>query len=65
MEGGVRTYCKYLPEEQNRVLTDHLSSLIFVSSDSNMEDARKEGLEKISYKVGDIMYDSLLYYTEK
>jgi UDP-N-acetylglucosamine 2-epimerase len=65
VEGGVRTYCKYLPEEQNRVLTDHVSSLIFVSSESNMDDARKEGLGKISYKVGDIMYDSLLHYTEK
>lgn len=63
VEGGIRTHCKDMPEEQNRILTDHLSDLIFISTSNNLEDAISEGLQSRSYVVGDIMYDSLKYYT--
>jgi UDP-GlcNAc3NAcA epimerase len=63
VEGGIRTHCFDMPEEQNRIISDHLSSLIFLSTKENYNEARKEGLESRSYVVGDIMYDSLLHYT--
>lgn len=63
VEGGIRTHCMDMPEEQNRVVTDHLSSMIFVSTNKNLEDACSEGLKSRSYLVGDIMYDSLIHYS--
>ncbi|MDO4690247.1 MAG: UDP-N-acetylglucosamine 2-epimerase (non-hydrolyzing) [Fusobacterium sp.] len=63
IEGGVRTHCKDMPEEQNRILTDHLSDLIFLSTEENLNDAISEGLQNRSFVVGDIMYDSLKHYT--
>lgn len=65
VEGGVRTHFFDMPEEQNRIVTDHLSSLIFVSTKENLEEAEREGLKEKTFLVGDVMYDSLLYYTEK
>ena len=56
VEGGIRTHCFDMPEEQNRLITDHLSSLIFVSTKDNLREAVKEGLGSRSYLVGDIMY---------
>lgn len=64
VEGGIRTHCLDMPEEQNRIVTDHLSSLIFVSTADNLAEAEKEGLGERAYMVGDIMFDSLLHYTQ-
>jgi len=63
VEGGIRTHCFDMPEEQNRIIADHLSSMIFVSTLDNLKEAEKEGLADRSYLVGDIMYDSLIYYS--
>ncbi len=64
VEGGIRTHCLDMPEEQNRIIADHLSSMIFVSTVDNLKEANKEGLGGRSYLVGDIMYDSLIYYSK-
>ncbi len=64
VEGGIRTHCLDMPEEQNRIIADHLSSMIFVSTLDNLKEANKEGLGGRSYLVGDIMYDSLIYYSK-
>ncbi|NBK25770.1 MAG: UDP-N-acetylglucosamine 2-epimerase (non-hydrolyzing), partial [Spirochaetia bacterium] len=50
------------PEEVNRVVTDHLSSILFACVPSAMEFARKEGLTRNLHLVGDPMYDAFLYY---
>lgn len=65
VEGGIRTKCMDMPEEQNRIVSDHLSSLIFVSTEDNLLEAKNEGLGGRSFLVGDIMYDSLVYYSEQ
>lgn len=79
IEGGVRSYNKKFPEEVNRVLCDHLSTLIFVPTLSGLEGLWKEGFKKDSqppftadnakvYHCGDIMYDNSLllsYVAEK
>lgn len=60
VEGGIRTYNKTNPEECNRIMTDHMSNIIFCPDDFSVECAEKEGLGNISYKTGDIMYDTFL-----
>lgn len=62
VEAGLRTGCLDNPEEVNRIVTDHVSSLRFVCTASGMEFLKKECLEKNSYLVGDPMYDAFLYY---
>jgi len=65
IEAGVRCFVRDMPEEQNRILTDHLAKWNFVPSDSAVENLRTEGITENVYNVGDIMYDGLLYYSKK
>lgn len=60
VEGGIRTYSKQNPEECNRIVTDHLSTIIFCSDENSIDNMKKEGLDSISYCTGDIMYDTFL-----
>lgn len=53
------------PEEVNRIVTDHLSSVLFACVPSALEFARKEGLTNNLYLVGDPMYDAFQYYRGK
>lgn len=59
VEAGLRSFKKSMPEEINRVLTDHVSSLLFCPTKTSVENLRKEGITKGVYLVGDVMYDSL------
>lgn len=58
VEAGLRSYNSKMPEEVNRVLTDHLSALLFCSSDIGAENLKKEGITKGVSVVGDIMVDA-------
>lgn len=60
VEGGVRTHSRTNPEEQNRIVTDHLSSVIFCPDMIAVENTKLEGMENNSYCTGDIMYDTFL-----
>jgi UDP-N-acetylglucosamine 2-epimerase (non-hydrolysing) len=61
LESGLRSHDWTMPEEVNRVITDHLSALLLVSMDSGVENLRKEHIpeERIRY-VGNTMIDTLL-----
>jgi len=61
VEAGLRSLDREMPEEINRVLTDHLSDLLFITEESGIENLRREGIspEKIHF-VGNTMIDSLL-----
>lgn len=63
VEAGLRSFNRRMPEEINRVLTDHVSSVLFAPTDIAQTNALKEGIaaEKIKV-VGDVMYDAALYY---
>ena len=61
VEAGLRSYDKNMPEEINRVLTDHISDLLFCPTKTSVENLKKEGITKGVYLVGDVMYDSLIY----
>lgn len=53
------------PEEVNRIVTDHLSSVLFACVPSALEFAKQEGLTENIYLVGDPMFDAFLYYKNK
>ena len=68
VEAGLRSYNRTMPEEMNRLVTDHLSTLLFCPSDQAVRNLLKEGIKngegRIVKKIGDVMYDSMLYYSK-
>lgn len=62
VEAGLRSYNKKMPEEINRVLTDHLSTWLFCPSNTAVKNLENEGITQGVYQTGDIMYDAVLYY---
>lgn len=65
VEAGCRFESLSNPEEVNRVVTDHISSLRFCCTESAMAFLDREGLSKNSYLVGDPMYDAFVYYSSR
>lgn len=65
VESGGRLGSLSNPEEVNRIVTDHLSTVLFACVPSALEFAKKEGLTKNFFLVGDPMYDAFLYYRGK
>lgn len=61
IEAGLRSFNKKMPEEVNRVLTDHVSSGLFTPSKIASDNLEKEGLVEGIYEVGDIMKDIVVY----
>lgn len=59
VEAGLRSFNKEMPEEINRVLTDHISDLLFVPSDEAISHLKKEGITKGVHRTGDIMADMI------
>jgi len=68
VEAGLRSYNRRMPEEINRLLTDHLSTFLFCPTAQSVQNLLKEGIRngkgKIVKNVGDVMYDSILYYSK-
>lgn len=62
MESGNRFHTLESPEEVNRIVTDHVSTLRFACSESALASLRQEDLAANSYLVGDPMLDAFLYY---
>jgi UDP-GlcNAc3NAcA epimerase len=57
VEAGLRSFNRTMPEEINRILTDHVSDLLFCSSEEGKMQLQKEGITKGIHVVGDVMYD--------
>src|SRR5262249_4053121 len=66
VEAGLRSFDRTMPEEINRIVTDHLSDLLFVTEESGLRNLANEGIPagKIHF-VGNTMIDSLMAYKDR
>lgn len=63
IEAGLRSFNRAMPEESNRVVTDHLSSLLFCPSENSRHQLACEGIIRGVHVVGDIMLDAVKTFT--
>lgn len=65
IEAGLRSFNRRMPEEINRIISDGISRWLFVPSEAAEVNLKKEGVTSGIYRVGDIMYDSFLLFSNK
>jgi UDP-GlcNAc3NAcA epimerase len=64
VEAGMRSFDRSMPEELNRVLTDHASELLLCSTQTAMDNLEREGVSGEAHLVGDVMADVSLAFRE-
>lgn len=66
VEAGLRSFNRRMPEEHNRIVTDHLSDLLFTPTDTATARLREEGIpDHRICQVGDVMFDAAIYFAER
>jgi UDP-GlcNAc3NAcA epimerase len=65
VEAGLRSFNRRMPEEINRLVTDHLSTLHFCPTTTAVENLAAEGVVRSVHHVGDVMYDATLFAIDK
>lgn len=61
VEAGLRSFNRQMPEEINRVLTDHVSEWLFCPTEAAISNLRQEGITKGVYRTGDVMLDTVIF----
>jgi UDP-N-acetylglucosamine 2-epimerase len=61
VEAGLRSFNREMPEEHNRVLTDHVSDLLLCPTQTAVDHLFAEGVTQGVYLTGDVMYDAVLF----
>ena len=65
VEAGLRSFNRRMPEEINRVLTDHVADTLFTPTDEATKNLIAEGISTTKvFQVGDVMYDAALHFSE-
>ena len=66
VEAGLRSFNRKMPEEINRIMTDHLSERLYAPTMNAHQELQREGLDEARIlMVGDVMYDTTLFYNEQ
>ena len=65
IEAGLRSYDRLMPEENNRVMTDHVSQLLCAPSLVAVRNLKREGLGERTYMTGDVMCDAIVKYLQE
>jgi UDP-GlcNAc3NAcA epimerase len=61
IEAGLRSFNRRMPEEINRVLADHVSTLLLCPTETAFENLDREGIVNGVHHIGDVMYDAVLF----
>lgn len=61
VEAGLRSFNRRMPEETNRVLSDHVSTLLYCPTSAAVDNLAREGIASGVERVGDVMYDAALH----
>lgn len=64
IEAGFRSHNRKMPEEINRIVTDHLSTFLFCPTPQSVKELKNEGIIKNVFFTGDIMYDATVYFSK-
>jgi UDP-GlcNAc3NAcA epimerase len=65
LESGLRSFNRRMPEEINRIASDHISDVLFCPTDTAVENLRREGITRNVFQTGDVMLDAVLTYRGK
>jgi UDP-N-acetylglucosamine 2-epimerase (non-hydrolysing) len=65
VEAGLRSYDREMPEEVNRVVTDHVADLLLSPTERGATNLDAEGLAERTVVTGDVMYDALLWARDR
>jgi UDP-GlcNAc3NAcA epimerase len=66
VEAGLRSFDMRMPEEVNRVLTDHVAEVLFAPTEKAVGNLAREGISRDRVRlVGDVMYDAALFFGER
>jgi UDP-N-acetylglucosamine 2-epimerase len=64
VEAGLRSFNRNMPEEINRVLTDHVANLLYCPTETARSNLLREGIAGGVFNFGDVMYDAVLQSSE-
>lgn len=65
IEAGLRSFNKRMPEEINRIVADHVSTLLFCPTKTAVQNLLNEGITRNLFNIGDVMYDVALSFSQK
>jgi len=65
VEAGLRSFNRAMPEEINRVLTDHISDILFCPTQTAVDNLSSEGILRGVHLVGDVMQEAILWAAEQ
>jgi UDP-GlcNAc3NAcA epimerase len=65
VEAGLRSFNRRMPEEVNRVLTDHVATILFAPTQTAIQNLSNEGIRSGVHLCGDVMYDAAMFFKNR